>query len=78
MGGMEIFLDLPGQPSRNLADNLLEQMITTALDQLIREHGDHLGQTDPDLEIQVPLHGGVLRFGDEMHSRMEVDVVVMA
>ena len=53
-------------------------MITTALDQLIREHGDHLGQTDPDLEIQVPLHGCLLLFGDQVHPGAEVDVVVMA
>ena len=56
MGGMEVFLHFPGQPTGDLANDLTQQVVAAGLHQPLREHGDHFGELDPDRQVEVPAH----------------------
>ena len=89
MGSVEVFLDFPGQSPRDLTHDLLEQVVSAGLHKIIRKHGDHFWQTDPNGQIKVPLNRRAdlplrtgfitaLLHGYEVHAGLKVDVVVLS
>jgi hypothetical protein len=56
---VKIFLNFPGEFAGDLADDLFQQMVTTALHQSLGQEVEHRGQSDPYRQIQLPAHQGV-------------------
>ena len=86
MRSVEVFLHFPSESSRDLTHDLLEQVVSAGLHKMIRKHGDHFGQANPNGQIKVPLNRCALLLigliatvlhGDEVHAGLEVDVVVL-
>ena len=89
MGSVEVFLHFPGQSPRDLTHDLLEQVVSAGLHKIVRKHGDHFWQTNPNGQVEIPLNrradlplgtGFITSFlhGYEVHAGLKVDVVVLS
>ena len=89
MGSVEVFLHFPGQSPRDLTHDLLEQVVTAGLHKIVRKHGDHFWQTNPNGQIKIPLNRRTdlllgsgcittLLQGYEVHAGLKVNVVVLS
>jgi len=54
VGGVEVFLHLPGEAARDLAHDLAQQVVAAALHQVVGQQIDHRRQPDPHRQIQLP------------------------